>query len=483
MKNLVKKIKQASKQDVLVIGDVMLDEYIFGDVSRISPEAPVPILREKKREWSLGGASNVALNCKQIGCNVTLIGVLGAGDIAGKKFLSMLSENGLAKSGIVTSSTRVTTCKKRLMASNHQLMRIDSEDHAPLSQEEFEQVKEKIAQFVKKGGVVLISDYAKGVLTPEVLQTIMKSAKQHNCTVIVDPKGNVFDKYRGATFIKPNYKEYLQMVQCYGLSFEDSIVENGKKLCEALDVSGLIVTLGEKGIQFVSPKEELFVPACKRDVYDLTGAGDTVMAFLALGLSVGLQMNQCLKLSNHAAAVAVSHVKTYAVSLDELIAKEHDFDQKVFYDWAMLKIELDWLKLENKKIVFTNGCFDLLHSGHLHLLQEAKKLGDILVVAVNTDESVKRFKGESRPIKTLKERLHILASIHIVDFVVAFDQDAPKELIEYVQPNVLVKGSDYKKEEVAGYEFMVKSGGLVHLVDLKQGHSTSRLVKAAQSTV
>jgi D-beta-D-heptose 7-phosphate kinase/D-beta-D-heptose 1-phosphate adenosyltransferase len=483
MKHLLEKIKNVARKNVLVIGDVMLDEYIFGEVSRISPEAPVPVLREEKREWSLGGAANVALNCKQIGCNVSLIGLVGHDDVPGKKLISMLCANGISKSGIVYSNKRVTTCKKRMMASNHQLIRVDSEDQFPLCESELQAVKGKIVQCIRQGSIILVSDYAKGVLTSAVLQAIIKDAKKNNCMIIVDPKGTFFEKYRGVTYIKPNYKEYLQMLQRYDLSLKKSIVENGRRLCELLDLEGLIVTLGEKGIQFVSMKEDLFVPACTREVYDLTGAGDTVMAFLALGLAAGLQMNQCLNLSNHAAAVAISHVKTYAVSLDELLEKEYDVDQKVFFDWAMLKIELDWLKLENKKIVFTNGCFDLLHSGHLHVLQEAKKLGGILVVAVNTDASVKRFKGEGRPIKTLHERLKILASMHIVDFVVAFDQDTPKELIEYVKPDVLVKGADYKKEEVTGYDFMMKNGGVIHLVDLKQGFSTSRLVKAVKRTV
>jgi len=482
MKDLLNKIKLSEKKSVLVIGDVMLDEYIFGDVSRISPEAPVLILKENKREWSLGGAANVALNCKQIGCDVSLIGVVGSNDFAGKKFLSMLCENGISSSGVVQSKNRVTTCKKRAMANNHQLIRIDAENDFDLLKDEFLDIEKKIDQLLKPETMVLVSDYAKGVVTSVVLSKIISCSKKNNCIVIADPKGNTFDKYTGVTYLKPNYKEYLQILHFYGLSKDDSIVENGKTICEILSLQGLILTLGGKGIQFVSKNQDFFVPAYQQEVFDLTGAGDTVMSFLALGLSVKLPMKQCVRLANRAAAVAVSHLKTYAVSLDELVEKEYDFDQKIFDDWALLKIELDWLKLENKKIVFTNGCFDLLHSGHLHVLNEAKKKGDILVVAANTDDSVKRFKGNSRPIKTLEERIKILSALKVVDFVVPFAQDTPKELIEYLKPDVLVKGSDYKKEHIAGYDFMIKSGGTVHLVDLKKGFSTSNLVKLINKT-
>jgi len=480
MKKLINKIKQSGQKSVLVIGDVMLDEYVFGEVSRISPEAPVPVLKEQKREWSLGGAANVALNCSHIGCKVDLIGIVGNTDRPAQKLISILKQNRISIDGLVRSNDRVTTCKKRAISNGHQLLRIDSEDNKQLTKNEFLELSQKIDLLIKPEMIILVSDYAKGVLSKEVLSKIISTAKKRKCIVLLDPKGKEFNKYKGINYLKPNYKEFCLMLDSYGLSEKDSIIDNGKRICKLLSLDGLVITLGEKGIQFVSKDEDFSIPAYKKEVFDLTGAGDTVLAFLALGLSVKLPIKECLKLANHAAAVAVSHLKTYAVSLDELIDKNIDLSEKIYSDWALLKIELDWLKLEHKKIVFTNGCFDLLHSGHIHLLREAKKFGDILVVAINTDDSVKRFKGKDRPIKSLIERAKVMAAIGIVDYIVFFDQDTPRELIEYLNPDVLVKGGDYKKENIAGADFVLAHGGRVKVIDYQDGLSTSNLVFAAK---
>lgn len=456
----------------------MLDEYIFGSVSRISPEAPVPVLYEEKRDWSLGGAANVALNCKHIGCNVNLIGIINNTDAAGLKISTMLSKNGIDETNLVKSENRKTTVKKRILSNAHQLLRIDNENKHELNEKEFVSIVKKFKKAMTKDSIILISDYAKGIITQQLIQTITKIAIKNNCKILVDPKGSNFEKYKNVSYIKPNYKEYLLMLESYKLSKKNSIADNGKIICKKLSIDGLIVTLGEKGIQFVSMNKNLFVPAIKKDVYDLTGAGDTVLAFLSLGLAVGFSMQECLELANNAASVAVSHLKTYAVSLDELLDKDKYFSEKVINNWTDLKIELDWLKSENNKIVFTNGCFDLLHSGHLHLLSEAKKQGDILVVALNSDDSVKRLKGNSRPIKTVNERMNIISSMGIVDFVVSFNQDTPKELIEYISPNVLVKGGDYKADNIVGAKFVKENGGNVHVVDFQANLSTSNIVKS-----
>ena len=477
MKNIVNQIKLSKNKKVLVIGDVMLDEYIFGQVNRISPEAPVPVLKEEKREWSLGGAANVALNCKHIECQVNLIGIINKTDRAGEKFLEMLENNGISSKGLIKSTTRVTTCKKRLMSNNQQLLRIDSENNNQLSEYETNNIEKKLEELICPQTIILVSDYAKGIVTKPIISKIISLAKKHNCLVLLDPKKPNFDKYKNINYLKPNHKEFCQMVEFYGLPKDNSIIQNSKKICKLLSLNGLVITLGEKGIQFISETQEIFIPACKKEVFDLTGAGDTVFAFLALGLASKLPMKQCLKLANHAAAVAISHLKTYAVSLDELIDKNIDLTEKIFNDWAMLKVELDWLKLKNKKIVFTNGCFDLLHSGHIHLLKEAKKQGDILVVGINTDNSVKRYKGSARPIKILDERAKVLSGIGVVDFIIIFDQDTPKELIEYLNPDVLVKGGDYKKEKVAGHDFVISKGGKVHIVDYQNGLATTKIIE------
>ncbi len=476
MKTIINHIKTSTKKNVLVIGDVMLDEYIFGSVNRISPEAPVPILKEEKREWSLGGAANVALNCKHIGCNIDLIGIINKSDRPGQKFISMLEKNGIPTHGLINSSSRATTCKKRLMANNQQLLRIDTENINFLSVEESNQIEKNLDKLVKQNTIILVSDYAKGIITKQILSKIILLGKQRNCLILVDPKKPNFDKYQNINYIKPNHKEFSEMVNYYGFNQNDSIIENGKKICRQLNLDGLVITLGEKGIQFISNKEIIFIPACKKEVFDLTGAGDTVIAFLALGLSSNLKIKQCLKLANHAAAVAISHLKTYAVSLDELIDKNIDFEEKILHDWAMLKIELDWLKLENKKIVFTNGCFDILHSGHIHLFREAKKQGDILVVGLNTNNSVQRLKGKSRPINNLDERSKILSGIGVIDFIVSFNEDTPKEIIEYLSPDILVKGGDYKKESIVGYDFVKSNGGHIHIVNYQADLATTNIV-------
>jgi D-beta-D-heptose 7-phosphate kinase / D-beta-D-heptose 1-phosphate adenosyltransferase len=479
MNDLINRIKNNSLKNIVVIGDVMLDEYIFGSVSRISPEAPVLVLKEENKDWSLGGAANVALNCKYVGCDVELIGVINNQDRVGKKILTMLAQKGISVQGLVKSDTRITTCKKRALNNNHQLLRIDSEDSKNLSEQEFVSILEKMGKLITNDSVILISDYAKGVFTKELLAKIIDLAKKNNSIILVDPKGTNFEKYKGANYIKPNYKEYCSILEFFGLSLNDSISSNGKIICQKLELDGLIVTLGEKGIQFISKDNDIFIPAIKKEVYDLTGAGDTVFAFLALGFSAGLNIQDSLRLANNAAAIAVSHLKTYAVSLDDLLNDNKISKQKIFYDWATLKQEIDWLRLENKKIVFTNGCFDLLHSGHLHVLNSAKQKGDVLIVAINTDASVKRYKGVNRPIKILQERLNVMAAIGVVGYVVVFDQDTPEELIEYLNPDVLVKGGDYQKDEIAGAKFVLDNGGVVEVVDYKPNLSTSSLVALA----
>lgn len=476
MKKMINKIKNEASKDIVVIGDLMLDEYVMGEVSRISPEAPVPVLKEQSREFSFGGATNVAANCAHVGCNVHIIGLLGRGDSAGEKLLSMLAEKKIFVDGIVLSSERLTTRKKRIVSNNQQLLRIDTEETKLLSVQERDRLVCNIHSIIKNDSVVLISDYSKGVIDREIVKEILICAEACNAVVIADPKGPNFDKYKGVHYIKPNLKEFNQMVDCFGLKKTDSLIDNGRRICEKLQLSGLIVTLGEKGLQFVSHDREIFVKACKREVYDITGAGDTVLAFLAVGFSHSFPIEESIRLANAAAAISVSHHKTYSVGLDELYSFESG--EKVFYDWSALKSELERVRLEKKKIVFTNGCFDLLHKGHIFLLNEAKKRGDILVVALNTDESVSRYKGPGRPIKDLSERATIMSAIGVVDYVVTFDQDTPKELIEFLKPDVLIKGGDYKVETIAGYDFVRSYGGEVDVVDYQQGFSTSNIVKS-----
>jgi len=486
MIELIKKLNEGvykNTKNVLVVGDVMIDEYFFGNVERISPEAPVPIVKEEKIEWSLGGAANVAANCKKIGLNVDLVGLIGMADDKGKKLISLLEEKEILSSGLVRTDKRGTICKKRVMAANHQLLRLDSENISPLCRAEESQVIENITRSIKQDSIILISDYAKGVITPAILFEIKNLADSKNCLILVDPKGSDYGKYKGVNYLKPNLKEFSELIKFFRLNKEDSLIDNGVKICKFLGLDGLIVTLGEKGIQFVSPTESIFIPAHKREVYDLTGAGDTVFAFLALGLNNNFTMEQSLKVANLAACVAVTHLKTYAVGLDDLIKIYANFSDKIFHDWAALKEKLDELKAKNKKIVFTNGSFDLIHAGHIFSLQEAKKQGDVLVVALNTDDSVKRYKGLTRPINSLNDREKVMEAFRVVDYVVSFDQDTPRELIAYLKPDVLVKGGDYKAEKIAGYDIVASYGGSVFIVDYQEGYSTTNLVKSIKTKI
>ena len=477
MKWLLNELRSCAKKDVLVIGDIMLDEYVFGLTHRISPEAPVPVLKVDHSESSLGGAANVAGNCQHIGFNVQLIGLVGHHDRQGKNIIDMLDEFKISSAGIIRSPHRVTTCKQRIMSKSHQMLRIDSEDNIPLSDWEFAEIVRRIDQLLTPNSIILISDYAKGLVTPEIISYLIAQAKKFNCLVMVDPKGPRFDKYKHVDYIKPNLKEFGQMVEFFGLSQEDSLVANGRRLCALLSLQGIIITLGDKGIIFISPNQHIESPSVRREVYDITGAGDTVFAFLALGLANNRTITECLKLANAAAAVAVSHLKTYAVSLDELNESLKATSGKVYTDWASLKIELDWLHAQGKRVVFTNGCFDIIHPGHIHTLTQAKSFGEILVVALNTDDSVKKLKGSSRPVHCLDDRMAVIAAMGVVDFVVSFEQETPQELLEYLRPDVLVKGGDYKAEEVIGYNFIKSYGGSVEIIDFVQGKSTTKTIK------
>ena len=476
MKKLISWLKSEESKNILVIGDLMIDEYRFGSVDRISPEAPVPVVFQERVEWSLGGAANVAANCRQIGCQVTLVGVINDTDYAGNKFLSLLAEQRLSTRGIVHSVSRPTTAKTRIMAQNQQMIRVDQESKNTLTPEEFNAVCSRIDEHMSHNAIVIISDYAKGVVTRDLIAYVMKKAHERNCSIIVDPKGPDFTKYMGVNIIKPNVKEFNQMVVALGLSPHDSIEANGKRLCHMLQIQGLMVTMGEKGIAYITSQSMITSPAFKREVYDLTGAGDTVIAFLALSFAHKLSIEIGLKLANYAASVAIAHIKTYAVSLDELLDSTIESNEKIFHDWAHLKIELDWQRADGKKVVFTNGTFDILHPGHIQVLKEARRLGDILVVALNTDDSVRRYKGDSRPVNGLDHRLTVIASLGVVSFVVPFNQDTPKEIIEYLRPDVLVKGGDYKKEEIVGYDIVTSYGGSVHIIDFVEGHSTTRII-------
>ncbi len=480
MEDILNRIEGKDGKPILVIGDLMVDEYFWGRVDRISPEAPVPVVRETKREWSLGGAANVALNIKKLGCDVSVVGLIGSFDIKGQKFLELLEDEGISSEGIVKSCHRTTTTKKRILVGINQLLRLDTEDDYPMVEEDVIGLFSNLRKLAKENSVILVSDYAKGVITPLTLAEIRGLASERNCIVVVDPRGADYGKYFGVDYLKPNFNEYGEMIKYFKLDVDDSIEANGKKICELMGLKGLLVTLGEKGMQFVSAEESFFLPAHKQEVFNLTGAGDTVLAFWAVGLSRGLSVKDSLMLANKAAAISVSHLNTYAVTFDDIRRSDsHNTSSKIVNDWKKLHSIVEDLRRRGNRIVLTNGSFDLLHSGHIYLLEEAKKQGDVLVVAINTDASVRRYKGPGRPIKPLEDRQKVIAAIGVVDFVVSFNQDTPYELISLLKPDVLVKGGDYKVNEIVGHDIVLQNGGTVFVAKYQDGFSTTNIIKAA----
>lgn len=481
MKSLIQRLRLAPAKAVVVVGDIGIDEYIFGSVSRVSPEAPVPIVKEQRREMYFGCAANTALNCVALGLDVSLIGVINADDLYGRAVGQMLHVAGLSSSSLVYSSSRKTTSKTRVIAQNHHCLRIDNEDNAPLSSVEYAQVVEQIERCVRPESVILLSDYAKGVITPQLVEDTLKIARQVGALVIADPKGPNFIKYKGIDYLKPNAQEFKQMVQRFDIPEAWGFVEQARAVCHILELKGLIVTLGERGMHFINAEEEIFSPAFKREVFDLSGAGDTVFAYLAFALVHRLSMAEALLLANKAAAVAISHLKTYAVKLEELLEIEMEPEEKIIYDWLQLKIQVEKFRAEGRRIVFTNGCFDLLHPGHVRCLHEAKKQGDILIVALNTDASIRRLnKGPERPLNSLYDRAAVIAGLEAVDFITAFDQDTPQEIISLLQPDVLVKGGDYLPAEIVGYKEVMERGGRVCVIPLVEGKSTTNIVRKAK---
>lgn len=492
MKEIIDQLKSMKKREILVVGDVMLDEYIIGNAERISSEAPIPVVREQSHDYCIGGAGNAAANCLEIGFKVTVVSLINDTDFAGQKIISLLKEAKMPTSGLVKSKERRTTHKKRIVAKNQQLLCLDAEDAKSLTKNEFKSACEKIDLLLKPGMIVLISDYDRGFITQELVSYIIKRASMINCVVMVDPSGPDYSKYKGSHYIKPNLKEFNEMLDCLKLRSSDDLIKNALEVCKMLQCNGLFITMGENGIKFVSPDLLAHAPTQVKEICGLAGAGDTVFAYLALGISCNLPIDTCLRLANKAAAIAISHVRTYSVGLDELIDKDIEFSEKIFTEWSHLKIELDWQNLGKKNVVFTSGCFDILHAGHVYLLKEAKKLGDILVVGLNSDESIKRLgKAVGRPINSFINRATVIAALGSVDFVVEFDQSSPKTLLEYLKPDVFVKGGDYNLDNASESELIKKFidecdavkkyGGVIKTINLLPGFSTTNIIKKINS--
>ena len=469
---------------VLVVGDLMLDEYLWGKAERISPEAPVQVVEVTREDVRLGGAGNVINNLVALGCKVSVCSVIG-GDDNGTILQHAFTGKGVNVSGLFEDPMRSTSKKTRVVAANQQIVRIDRETKNSISAES----EEGVLEFVRKneGGynVILISDYAKGVLTPKVLSGIITLARRMKVPVAVDPKGSDFSKYRGASILTPNRRE-AEIASGVTIVDDKSLAEAARILLRDVDLNALLITRSEKGMSlFVREGEEFHIPTVAREVYDVTGAGDTVLAVLGLSLACGRDFADAAQLANVAAGITVGKLGTSTVSPAEIIdavSHGHRFSETKIKNLDVLSAIVESEKKKGKKVVFTNGCFDLLHAGHVKYLQKARSFGDLLVLGLNSDASVRRLKGEKRPLIAEAERAHILAALDCVDYLVVFAEDTPLRLIDTLKPAVLVKGGDYTPDGVVGRDIVESYGGRVELVEFVNGKSTTNIIEKILQT-
>lgn len=467
-------IKVDKKPNILVIGDLMIDEYLWGSCDRISPEAPVQVVDIKKETKVLGGAGNVISNLVALGSDVSVISVVGD-DEAGHEVKSMLDKQGV-KSFLVEQNGRKTSRKTRLMASHSQVVRYDKESKNAISQSSVKAIFDKLQEKITSYDIILISDYNKGVLTLDLLEKVIPYANKYNKKVLVDPKGNDFSKYEGAYLLTPNKKE-AQLATNIEIIDEESLKKALNILKTDAKLTVPLITLSENGIAILDNDEVIVKPTVAREVYDVTGAGDTVLASLGFALSLDYDIESCLEFANLAAGVVVSKIGSATATLDEIEEYKASLHKSSIELHIKSREDIEKiskrLKEQGKKVVFTNGCFDILHKGHVSYLNVAKSFGDVLILGLNSDASVKRLKGENRPINTQDDRAYILSALECVDYVVIFDEDTPYELIKTVEPHTLVKGADYEGKEVVGSD-IAKETKLVEFVD---GKSTTRTIE------
>ncbi len=475
---LEKIVEKAGRPRVLIVGDLILDRYVSGEVTRISPEAPIPVLTAKSSEERLGGAGNVAANLVAMGAEVDVAGVIGD-DGWGKVLRELLAKQGIEAGGCVVDPTRPTILKTRMMSGAHQILRVDNEDARPITGPACERLLALLPERVKKARAVILSDYGKGCLNQAVIQAVVAAAKGARVPVLVDPKGEDFARYRGATLVTPNRKEAEQAVGRKLVKDED-LSRAGDELMKLADLEAAVITLGSDGIYFKSRKGGAgHVPAQARAVFDVTGAGDTVVAQLAFHLADGRSLEAAVELANQAAGIVVGRLGTHAVTRSELLARLREtrpHEGKVVTDGVAVDQLLAAWRKEKKRIVFTNGCFDVLHVGHIEYLRFARSKGDALIVGVNDDAGVRRLKGAGRPVNTLEDRMAVLAALEMVDAVCSFPEDTPVKIVERVTPDVLVKGEDWAEKGVVGREWVEKHGGVVHLAPMVPGKSTSDIL-------
>ena len=485
-KELIDLVQNLGAPRVLVLGDAMLDRYVWGDAERISQEAPVILLRAERREERLGGASSVATMLRALGAKVMLAGIVGNDHDAGR-IRQMLTDLSIDHEAVITDLGRPSTVKERFVGKaqhrhSQQMIRVDYEDRRPISDAIRQQIMLVIKQHLKNVDIVLISDYDKGVCTPGLLNEVINAARARKIKVLADPiRGHDYRKYHGCSAITPNRLE-AGLATSRVLNDMSEVWQAAAQLQEKLDLEAAVITLDKDGmaLKHRDGRAQHF-PTRQRHVYDITGAGDMVMSMLGIALASGADYEQAIQLANIAGGLEVEKIGVATVTREEILrdllspGHARPSPTKLLSLEAMMQ-ELDYRRRLGQRVVFTNGCFDVLHAGHVQYLQEARAQGDVLVVGLNSDASVRALKGKTRPVQSLPARSLVLAGLQAVDFVTVFEETTPMHLIQAIRPDVLVKGSDYSKDEIVGSQFVESYGGRVHLATLHHGHSTSNII-------
>jgi D-beta-D-heptose 7-phosphate kinase / D-beta-D-heptose 1-phosphate adenosyltransferase len=462
---------------ILVIGDLIIDQYLWGSCERISPEAPVQVIKVDSESTVLGGAGNVINNLKALGAKVDVLSVIGECKVS-RELIDLLNNIKIDTQYLIIQKDRVTSKKSRVIASHQQVIRYDRECTDEINNNSQSQLLELFKSNVNNYDLILLSDYGKGLFTSNLTQSLIKIANQNEKKVLVDPKGSDYSKYSGAYLLTPNKKEAGEATHSI-IENHDNLTNAIKSLKEQCKLQVSLITLSEQGVA-IYDNELRIHPTVALEVFDVTGAGDTILASLGFALSCNNNVDDAVKFANLASGVVVGKIGSATATIDEIIEYESRLNKSNsighIKTWDEISVIINVLKSKNKKIIFTNGCFDILHIGHIKFLEKAKSFGDVLIVGLNSDLSVKQIKGENRPINNQNDRAHILASLEVVDYLVIFNEDTPYNLIKLIQPDILVKGADYKGKEIAGEDIAKE----LKLVDFIEGRSTSNTIKMIQ---
>jgi D-beta-D-heptose 7-phosphate kinase/D-beta-D-heptose 1-phosphate adenosyltransferase len=492
---LTKLALRMSEATVFVVGDIVLDCYIQGSVSRISPEAPVPVVLEGERRYVLGGAANVAANIASFGAKVQLCGRIGR-DSDGVLLRNICQDIGVETQALIESESLPTTRKTRILAGYQQLVRLDREQIAPLALVDEQKVILQFERYLAQSGAkaLVLSDYGKGVLSHHLCQKLIGIARSSKVPVITDPKSNDLSRYKGTTLIKPNLKEGRELLKAWQPSlslhhFEEEVEAICEMIARQSSADGVVLSLSEHGVALRETEFKKIHRFASRalQVADVSGAGDTMVSFLAMALAVGASCPEATEIANAGAALVCAKLGTATVTLPEVLqsltaeVRGVTGPSRKILSADSVSALAQTLHRTDRKIVFTNGCFDLLHMGHVDILERSRALGDVLVVGLNSDESIRRLKGQQRPVQTFESRARVLAGLAAVDFVIGFDDDTPIELIRAFAPDVLVKGGDYSVDSVVGSDIVLAAGGRVEILPLVAGHSTTHLVEKARA--